>query len=143
MTTVNRTLVGRFYELMGSDVAVSGDRMVVLGELLDGQVTEDFKCLMIGPAGAEHHPGLRGFARAWRDWVSPYTSFSIELEDVREVGDAVVVGVLQCAVTRHDGVPIETASGSIWRFRDGLLCRAEFYLDRGDAYQAVGLDQGS
>ena len=34
----------------------------------------------------ERYPGLAGFARAWRDWVSPYTSFFIDLAQVREAG---------------------------------------------------------
>ena len=145
MTIANRMLVERFYEAVGGEVtdSFSGERMLELSRLLEDQVTDDFECAMVGPMGAEVRPGLAGFAQAWRDWVSPYTSFSVEIEQLLESGEAVLMGVRQRGVTRHDGVPIETSSGSVWRFRDGLLCRAEFYLERDAAFEAVGLDPGS
>jgi ketosteroid isomerase-like protein len=145
MTVANRTLVERFYEAVGGEVtdSFSGERMVELSRLLADQVTDDFECAMVGPMGVEVRPGLAGFAQAWRDWVSPYTSFSIEIEQLLESHDAVLMDVRQRGVTRHDGVGIEAGSGSVWRFRDGLLCRAEFYLDREAAFEAVGLDPGA
>jgi len=144
MTVANRTLVERFYEAVGGDVtdSFSAERMVGMADVLAGKVTEDFQCAMVGPpeVGAERYPGLAGFARAWRDWVSPYTSFSVRLEGLIETGDAVMMPVIQRGVTRHGGVEIETNSGAVWRFRDGLLCRVEFYLDRDAAFEAVGLE---
>jgi ketosteroid isomerase-like protein len=143
MSVASRQLVEGFYELTGGEVAeLSGERMVELGELLGGHVTEDFECVMVGPpgVGAERHPGLAGFAGAWREWVSPYTRFSVELVDVIELEDAVLLDVRQRGRTRHDGVEIENASGSLWRFRGELLERVEFYLDRDAAFEAAGLD---
>jgi ketosteroid isomerase-like protein len=144
MTGSNRAFVEGFYEAVGGDVteSFSGERMVELAEVLADQVTEDFECLMIGPAGTQRYPGLAGFAEAWQDWVSPYTSFSIELEDLIEVGDAVLMPVRQRGVTRHGGVAIENSAGSVWRFRDGLLEGAEFYLDRDAAFEAAGVAPG-
>jgi|SRR5215211_744917 len=141
MTVVNRSLVEQFYDAVGGDVVdtLSGDRMVALSELLEGRVTEDFDCLMVGPDRGERHPGLAGFGAAWRDWVSPYESFSIDIEEIREAGDALLMLVRQRGVTRHGGVAIENASGSVWRFREGLLRRVEFYLDRDAARAAVGV----
>ena len=145
MTVANRGLVDRFYEFMGGDLVetISGEQMVGLGELLAGQVTEDFECRMVGPVAAERYAGLAGFARAWRDWVSPYTSFFIDLEQVRDAGDAVLVAVRQRGVTRHGGVAIENSAGSVWRFNGGLLQRVEFFLDRDAAFEAVGLEAGT
>ena len=141
MSITPRTLVEGFYDAVGDDVtdSFSGERMVELGSVLDGHVSDDFECVMIGPAGAQAYPGLAGFAEAWADWVSPYTSFSVELEELIELSDAVLMPVRQRGVTRHDGVPIENSGASVWWFTDGKLRRAEFYLDRDAAYAAAGV----
>jgi ketosteroid isomerase-like protein len=141
MSVANRKFVQRFYEAVGDEVtdSFSGARMVELSEVLVGHVTDDFECVMIGPAGAESYPGLAGFAKAWEDWVSPYTSFSVEIEDLIELPDAVLMPVRQRGVTRHDGVPIENSGASVWWFKAGLLERAEFYIDRDAAYAAAGV----
>jgi ketosteroid isomerase-like protein len=141
MSFTPRTLVQGFYEAVGDEVtdSFSGERMLELSEVLNGHVSDDFECVMVGPGGALSYPGLAGFADAWADWVSPYTSFSVELEELIELPDAVLMPVRQRGVTRHDGVPIENRGASLWRFKDGLLTRAEFYLDRDAAYEAAGV----
>ena len=141
MSFTPRTLVQSFYEAVGDEVtnSFSGERMRELSGLLDGHVSDDFACVMIGPEASQSYPGLAGFANAWEDWVSPYTSFSVEIEELIELPGAVLMTVRQRGVTRHGGVPIENDGASVWWFRDGLLERAEFYLDRDAAYAAAGV----
>jgi len=117
---------------------VSGDELVETAHKLEGSVTDDFECVMITAFEEERHRGLEGWARAWIDWIEPYSSYTAETEAVEERSDAVLFLVRQRGVTRHDGVEIDTASGSIWRFRDGKLARTEFYLDREAALAAFG-----
>jgi ketosteroid isomerase-like protein len=145
MSLSTRTLVQGFYEAVGEEVtdSFSGERMVELSELLSGHVSDDFECVMVGPGGPESYPGLDGFARAWQDWVSPYTSFSVEIEEMIELPEAVLMPVRQRGVTRHDGVPIENSGASVWWFRGDQLERAEFYLDRDAAYAAAGVEPGA
>lgn len=130
--------VKRFNEVLGRDpeTKLSGEDIVQTAQLLEGHVTDDFECVMITAFEEECHPGLDGFARAWTDWIEPYSSFSAEAEEIDERDDAVLFLVRQRGVTRHDGVEIDTASGAIWRFRDGKLARTEFYLDREAALAA-------
>ncbi len=141
MSDANRALVEAFYEALDGEVTnkLSGDGMVELGTLLAGAVSDDFQCEMVGPYESGTYDGLHGFAAAWRDWITPYSSFSIDIDELHDLGDAMLILVHQRGVTRRDQVPIEDASGSVWRFRDGLLCRVEFYLDRDTARAAVGL----
>jgi ketosteroid isomerase-like protein len=117
---------------------VSGEEMLRTAERLEGLVTDDFECVMVTAFDAEHHRGLDGFARAWRDWIEPYSSYTAETEAVEEREDATLFLVRQRGVTRRDGVEIETSSGSIWRFREGKVARTEFYLDREAALAAFG-----
>jgi hypothetical protein len=135
--TLPRAVVESFHEAAGAQL--SGAAMVELGTSLTSAVTADFECVMVGPYESQAYAGPGGFADAWRDWVSPYSSFAIEIEELHEVGDAMLMLVCQRGVTRRDGVAIEDRSGSVWRFRDELLCKVEFYLDRESARTAAGL----
>ena len=139
MTAANRELVERFYEAVGGDLtaALSGDSMIELGNLLAPSVTDDFECEMVAPMGSLTFSGLDGFAAAWRDWIEPYSSFNVEIDEVRDLGDVLLMLVRQGGVIRRGEVPIEDASGSVWRFRDGRLARVEFYLDPEQARKAA------
>jgi ketosteroid isomerase-like protein len=137
----NRSFVKSFYEAMGGDVVAtaSGDDMMRMGEVLSGAVTDDFECVMITRFGSQSYPGVAGFREAWRDWLEPYSSFSAETEDLVERGDVVLLLVRQRGTTKRDGVEIENASASVWRFREGKLARVEFYLDRAAGIEAAGI----
>jgi ketosteroid isomerase-like protein len=135
--TVPRAVVEAFQEVAGAEM--SGDAIIELGAELTSGVTDDFECAMVGPYETLTYSGPGGFAEAWREWMEPYSSFSIEVDELRELGDALLMLAHQRGVTRRDGVAIADKSGSIWRFRDGLLCRVEFYLDRDSALAAAGV----
>jgi hypothetical protein len=138
VTGRNGQLVRRFDEAVGGDVvtAFSGEDMMRMGEVLVGNVTDDFACVMVAPFDEYRYQGLMGFAEAWRDWIEPYSSFYIEIEEMEERDDAVLMLVRQRAVTRRDGVELDESSAALWRFRDGELWAAEFYLDRDVARKA-------
>jgi ketosteroid isomerase-like protein len=138
VTGRNGRLVRRFYEAVGGDVinAFTGEDMMRMGEVLADNVTDDFECVMVGPFEEYRYEGLIGFADAWRDWVEPYSSFFIDIEEMEESDDAVLMLVRQRATTRRDDVELEDTSAALWRFRDGMLSTAEFYLDRDTARAA-------
>jgi ketosteroid isomerase-like protein len=121
--------------------AFGGEDIMRIGEVLVGNATDDFECVMVAPFDTYNYAGMMGFAEAWRDWVEPYSSFHIHIEAMEERADSVLMLVVQQAVTRHDDVAIEDASAAVWRFRDGKIARAEFYLDRDIAREAF--DAGS
>ncbi len=60
------------------------------------------------------------------------------MEAVEEVGENVLTLVNQVGTTRH-GVEVEQPSAAVWKFRDGLLARVEFHLDRERARESAGL----
>ncbi len=60
----------------------------------------------------------------------------IEIEQVEEIGDNVLTFVIQTGTTRH-GVEVAQPSAAVWKFRDGLLTRVEFHLDREKAMRSA------
>ena len=79
---------------------------------------------------------VAGLRDAWVDWLGAFARVRIEIEEVHEIGDNVVTMVSQTGTTRH-GVAITQPSAGVWKFRDGLLSRVEFHLDRTAALESA------
>jgi ketosteroid isomerase-like protein len=78
--------------------------------------------------------GLAGMVETWRDWVEPYESYVITVEDLEQFGETeVLMSVRVRARTRRDGVLVEHAPAALATIRDGVLVRMRFYLDRDAA----------
>lgn len=83
--------------------------------------------------------GLEGFREALTDWISPYESFRLEIEDVIVQEDKLVFLARQVATTKHASVEVATESATIWWVEDGMIRQAVFYLDQKAALKAAGL----
>jgi ketosteroid isomerase-like protein len=75
---------------------------------------------------------IDGLRDVWADWLGAFASVRIQIEEVEDVGDNVLTFVMQTGTTRH-GVEVAQPSAAVWKFRDGLLARVEFHLDREKA----------
>ena len=84
--------------------------------------------------------GIDGFREALSDWISPYETFRLVIEEAIVHDDKLVFLARQEATTKHAGVEVATDSATIWWLDDGLIRQAVFYLDRQVALKAAGLD---
>jgi ketosteroid isomerase-like protein len=83
--------------------------------------------------------GLAGLAEGWLEWVEPYETYVITIEDFEELGEEdVFIPVRVRARTHRDGVLIEHTPASVATIRDGILVRIRFYLDRELARAETG-----
>jgi ketosteroid isomerase-like protein len=84
--------------------------------------------------GAEEIRGyMLGFLETWDEAV-------IEGENFTAVGDNVVVGVHQRATGIESGIPVEMRYFQVWTFRGATVLRIESIRERGEAFDAAGLD---
>jgi ketosteroid isomerase-like protein len=84
--------------------------------------------------------GIAGLVEGWRDWLEPYESYRLEVEDFIDAGgDRVVVPARVQARTRRDGVLVEHSPAAVCTISNGKLARVSFHLDRLQALEAVGL----
>jgi ketosteroid isomerase-like protein len=83
--------------------------------------------------------GLEGLRAAWLDWLEPWESYRVEVEDVIDAGDDAVVLVRDFG--RRAGVTAEVGvvGGAVWTVREGRVAHVAFYLNRSEALKAVGL----
>ncbi|HEY7120934.1 MAG TPA: nuclear transport factor 2 family protein [Solirubrobacterales bacterium] len=84
--------------------------------------------------------GLAGLRAGWADWLEPWESYRVEIENLIDAGDEAVV-VLTRDYGRRAGMEAEISiqGAAVWIVRDGKILRATFYTDRDTALEAAGL----
>jgi len=89
----------------------------------------------------EGHDGVR----RWRDQTFEIVDTArVEPEHVVDVhGDGTTVLMLLRLIgtASHTGIEVDFEWGAVWTLRDGKLLRAQGYLNRADALEAVGLSE--
>ena len=90
-----------------------------------------------------NRPGLPGacrFRRFWTTFREPWESLQIHVDQVRDLGDEVLVlGTFEGRA--RDGMIVEREVAWIFRFVDGLATRAEGYAAWKEALEAAGLEE--
>ncbi len=81
------------------------------------------------------HIGVRRWAAGFREFGDDY---SIEVNELREAGDAVVVLGRQRATSAH-GLPLDEPLAGIVVFDDGLIRRVQIFHTAQEALEAAGL----
>jgi ketosteroid isomerase-like protein len=116
-----------------------GEMVEIVTELLRHNAHPDYVTMMVSGSQTFDYSGPEGFEEAWTDWLSPYESFRVELDEVIRLEDKLVFAVRQIVTTRHSSVEVETPSAAVWWFEDGQIRQAAFYLDRQAGLKAAGL----
>ena len=77
----------------------------------------------------------------WLDWLEPWASYHVQVDEMIEVGDSVVVLVRDRGLRHGMDVEVELISGSLWTFRADKIARVHFYANREELREAVGLER--
>lgn len=110
-------------------------------ELLIEVSVPDFVTAMVAPDGwSSERNGVEGFFSSWGEFVAGFARFAIELEELIERGDVVVVLARQHGVPKGGSAEITTDGAAIFYFRDSLVERLEFHLDRAQALRVIDLE---
>ena len=83
------------------------------------------------------HDGLRAIVGVWTE---NFDDFELAIQEVREVGDRVLVLGETTGRIKGSGVPIRQPLGMVWSgFRDGKIGDQRNFLTWQQALEAVGL----
>ena len=89
--------------------------------------------------GATTYVGFDGFRKLWLDWLEPWASYYVQVDEVIDAGDQVVI-LIRDRARRHDTeAEVELISGSVWEVREGKVVRVQFCQSREEALQSAGL----
>jgi ketosteroid isomerase-like protein len=93
-------------------------------------------------AGQDVRPvGFDGLRKVWLEWLDPWESYRVEVEDVIDAGDATVVLFRDYARRAGMAAEISVTGGTVWTVRDGKVARVAFHAVRSEALEAVGLSE--
>jgi ketosteroid isomerase-like protein len=108
-------------------------------EAVEGLLHPDVESVPAWRGPGTTYSGIDGFREMWIDWLEPWATYYVQVDEMIEAGDSVVVLVRDRA-RRHDmDVEVELISGSVWTFRDGKVARVEFHANREELREATGL----
>jgi ketosteroid isomerase-like protein len=107
-----------------------------------GLLTDDLK---VQPAfevtGGESFVGADGFMLFMGQWTEAFDAWAFEVVEILDADDKVVARLRQTARGKASGTPVELPFGVVFRFRDRLIARMDFYLTESEALEAVGLKE--
>ncbi len=82
--------------------------------------------------------GVEGMRQYFRDVDAAWERLRIDLEDVREVGEQLLV-LWRVTATSRSGIPLDQVIAQVWTWRDGMPWRNESFTDVREAFKAAGL----
>jgi len=79
--------------------------------------------------------------QAWLDWLEPWESYRVEIEDARDMGNRVLVFSRDFGKRPGQDTEVELKASAVWTVREGRVARAEFFALRADAVRAAGREE--
>jgi hypothetical protein len=111
-------------------------RFAAAREALSPLFDPEFESVAVWQGGTTYS-GVEGFRQMWLDWLQPWATYHVHVDEVIDAGDRVVVLVRDRA-RRHDvDAEVELISGSVWEVRNDRLARVEFCGNRDEALEAA------
>jgi ketosteroid isomerase-like protein len=85
--------------------------------------------------------GLAEAEDVMREFVAQWEDFRIEAKEFEDLGDTILVTEHQSGTGKTSGIEIDMTNYAAWTFRDGLVTRVRWRMDRDDALEAAGLQE--
>jgi ketosteroid isomerase-like protein len=114
------------------------------GAIFDiGLLADDWEWVVpVAFEGKSVWTGRQEFVEFLRLWMGEFEDYSVEFEQLIDVGDDRVVSIYrQRATGKGSGVPVEWDVGAVTELRDGRAIRTTNYFDPAEALEAAGLSE--
>ena len=90
---------------------------------------------------ADRCVGVDSIRAYMREFLEPLTNVTWTAEEFIEAESSIVVAARQQGIGKESGVPMDGRLFTVWTFRGRVVIRIEFFADRADALEAVGLQE--
>jgi ketosteroid isomerase-like protein len=116
-------------------------RWAAASAVLSAYFAQDFKCVAVGylEAAGESFEGLAGLRYVWLEWLTLWQSYRTEVEEITDLGDAVLVLVRDFGRRAVNAPEVAVSSAAIWTVGDGKVTQITCYADRAKALTDLGL----
>jgi ketosteroid isomerase-like protein len=85
------------------------------------------------------YQGHEGVTRWLEDWGAAWAEWGIEPDEFIDAGDSVVIFIRMDTKGRGSGIEVQREDALVYEIRDGMITRIDYYNDRRQALEAVGL----
>ena len=100
----------------------------------------EFRTSGLYPGTDAIYRGPAELRRFWTTFREPWESLQIRIDQVRDLGDDVLVlGTFEGHA--RDGMSVQREVGWVFRFHDGLATHAQGYATWQEALEAAGLEE--
>jgi ketosteroid isomerase-like protein len=96
---------------------------------------------MAGAVDGSSVRGREGIEMLFGEILDIWEEQHVIADELRDLGDRVLVLGRIVARGRASGIPVETPGATISDFRDGKISRVRAYLDHGEALRAASLTE--
>jgi ketosteroid isomerase-like protein len=86
---------------------------------------------------ARPYHGREGFRAVVADWVGTWDDYSLEILDMREIGEHVVVSLHQAGRGKASGARMEGHAWFVVTLRDGKVTRLRMFSSEAQALEAT------
>jgi len=88
------------------------------------------------PGGGTYY-GVDGVTRAFRNWLTAWEDYRVEVEELSDHGAHVLARTRHFMSGKGSGAVVEQTIFQVWTLRDGRIVRARMYYDEAEALAAV------
>ena len=86
--------------------------------------------------------GIDAFRELWRDWLSAWESFRLDVRDLRPLADSRVLALVDMHARPKAGdMEMSLPGAAIWTLTNAQVSRIQLFLDRDRALEAAGLSE--
>ena len=103
----------------------------------------DFEAVAAWAGEGRTYKGIERFRQFWLDWLEPWATYHVHVDEIIEAGDRVLVLIRDRGRRPDMEAEVELISGSAWTVRDGKIARVEFYSNREELLERAGLARSS
>src|SRR5947208_16986995 len=100
--------------------------------------------VMTGGPAPGSSTGLGGMADGWRNFLSAWDWYRVEVDEYHELDDRRVLVLIRCSASgKTSGLElsqVRTDSATVFHIRDGKVVKLVVYIDRDRALADLGLE---
>jgi hypothetical protein len=85
--------------------------------------------------------GLEGLRSLWLEWLAPWASYRVEVDEVFDLGDRVLLLAHDYGRRAETDVEVMSGNSALFVLEDGLIVRVGLFVSHDDGRRAAGLEE--